>query len=196
MILESLLENYMMGTRDSKNALFIEMSIPSEFFPSIVSSARGSFLISRHQHPGGIIRVGVFNPYGKLDDFIPSLFEKALQFSASDGFSNIFTSAGPAFDYVRSESEEQDCPRVVLIPGSWKAPKIRTFFGSGDLKKTDAGYIYRDICKVVPVPDLSHPVFLSRPDYVGILNYFGSSRSILLHNVQKGLAFVVNPPKK
>ena len=193
MILEGILENYLMGNRGSQNALFIEMSIPPEFFPSIVSSARGSFLISRHQHPGGVIRVGVFNPYGRLDDFIPPLFEKALQFSTTDKFPNVFRDSRSAFDYVRTESGEEDCPRFVLIPSEWKAAKIRSFFGTGNLKKEKENHTYMKVCKVIPVVDLKFPVFLSRPDYVGVLNTFGSNRSILLHNVEKGMAFVVNP---
>lgn len=197
MILESILDTYMMGTGDDRDFMWVEMTLPSEFFPSLISSTRGTFLVTRHQHPGGMIRVGVFSPKGPLDTHLPALMDRALQFSKSDGFKNIFSDPSEAFHHVRSRSEEETCPRYLLVPEKWTAKKISTFFGKNNISTEDKLDIgdpvtwYSKTCKVLPA-EVTYPVFVSKPDFVGVMNVFANgSRSILLHNVSNSLAFVV-----
>lgn len=191
MIIETLLENSNVSGYDPSGLMFIELGIPEEFYPSIISSSRGSFLISRRQHKNGSIRIGVFNSYGDVDKFIPDMIRKSYQLSTSENYGNIFYGHEKCYDYIKSNLETDEYPSSVLVPGSWDLKKIKSYFGSRNISKSGDLFIYKKHTNVVKVDDLPLVVFCSRPDYCGLLHTFtGGMRSIILHNVERGFSFV------
>lgn len=190
-MIEILLENNNIVGYGNDGILFVEMSVPDQFFPSIISSARGSFLISKQRHKNGSIRIGVFNPYGDVDKYIPSMCDKALQLSRNEKYENIFNTPIEAFDFIKSNLPEGQKPEKVLIPDSWNVRKINKFFGSSNLSKNNDKHIYLDCCEILKVPELKVPAFFSRPDYCGLIHTFENGfKSIILHNVSLGISFV------
>lgn len=124
-----------------------------------------------------------------IDNVIGGLFDVAYKLSVDDGLGNVF--GGPsardkAFSHVQSSSGMKIQPHVCLVPDSWEPDEVSKFFG----KDFDATSLrFRRFCRVVS-SKATRPVFLSRPDMVGLYTQFmGGGASISLHNVALGMAF-------
>lgn len=192
MLLLKILEHDLHRSRSEEAVpLMVEVPAHSEFLPALVSNARAKFLVSRRLRDTGHIRVGVF-PYDsdRLDDIVPVMMDAAYELSRDEGWDNVFDGRGPAraaFDYVNGQVPTAMQPHVCVIPVTWSAAKVRKFFGKKNLD--EKGKRYRDRCRVVSAKVVM-PVFLSRPENVGMYTQFmGGSTSILLHNIRRGMAF-------
>lgn len=119
---------------------------------------------------------------------------KGSMFDVAGTYKNAFRgpgAAGSAFEYVQRTSGLKIQPHVCLIPEAWyRGPKdtdvLKKFLGEGydPVKRR-----FRECCKVIG-HDVSMPVFLSRPDMVGMYTQFmAGGSSVILHNVELGIAF-------
>lgn len=196
MILLRLLEVDFYGSKqsgDRKTPLILEVPILKAHLPAIVSNSVGKFLVSRKASKNSTIRVGVFSyDNARLDDIIGDLFSSALELSTEEKFGNIFDTPEKAFEYIKTLSDKEH-PKNVLIPKEWSDRKISTFFGkknvsaSKDLKLCE--FMYNSNCSIVR-SNVKTPVFLSKPDFVGLHTQFmGDFSAILLHNVKLGISF-------
>lgn len=161
------------------------------FVPAIISNTSGNFLVARKLKDDSRIRVGVF-PWDsdRIDDLIQPMISEAMKLSSDEGWPNVFVGAGSvrrAFSYVQKESGMEGQPHVCLIPSSWTTDRTRKVFGSNNLDEHSRKY--KKYCHLIPSSTIV-PVFLSRPDMVGMYTqYLGGRSSILLHNVRRGMAF-------
>jgi hypothetical protein len=183
---------------------WIETPARSDFLPAVVSSTRGEkFLVNRKLTGDGRIRSGVFTyDSDRLDEILMPLFTAAYELSVSEKWHNLFTKPKEAFDFIQKNSNPAQ-PHIVLIPEDWSRNSLIRWAGKANLtempllesKSPDKRAIkstvvvYSKICKVVncktPVP-----IFLSRPDFVGMYTQIaGGKTSILLHNIKRGMAF-------
>ena len=194
MILLKILEHDLHRSRKAgATPLMIEIPARSEFMPALVSNARGEFLTSRRLTSSKHIRVGVFSyDSDRVDDVVLSMMDAAYELSREEGWENIIEGRGPArvaFDYIRKQALAQ--PHICLVPHAWKAGTVNKFFGPKNI--SGGGRKYRKYCRIVSAKVVM-PVFLSRPDMVGMYTQFmGGKTSILLHNIKLGMAFC--PPK-
>ena len=169
----------------------VEIPASPDFLPALVSNARGKFLTARRLRDSGHIRVGVF-PYDsdRLDDLVPVMMDAAYELSRDEGWDNVFDGRAPArsaYNYVNDQVPTALQPHVCVIPVTWSIGETRKFFGKKNLDVKEKKY--RERCRLVPAKVVM-PVFLSRPDMVGMYTQFmGGSTSILLHNVRRGMAF-------
>ncbi len=111
-------------------------------------------------------------------------------------YANSFSGPGAAkraFEYVQKSSGFVVQPHVCLVPSSMKEPDLVAFFGDGfDPVKRK----FRDCCRVIS-HDVPMPVFLSRPDMVGMYTQFmAGGAALILHNVELGMAFCPASPKR
>jgi hypothetical protein len=198
----------------------IDVPAMIDFIPALISSTRGKFLVSRKltngddviykpkDEPPMLIRggkiikknidvssktlyigVGVFSQESEnTDTLIGDMIKAAFELSVSDDLGNVFVGkdrASKGFSHVQKSSGMVIQPHVCLTPIDWTPDKKKRFFGT-DLD--DAGK-YKKICRIVPCV-VPFPVFLSRPDMVGLYTQFlGGGASILIHNIALGMAF-------
>jgi len=197
MILLKILEHDLHRARDHRTIpILIEVPAIPDFLPALVSSSRGEFLVSRRLTSTSHIRVGVFSyDSDRLDDILLSMTNAAYELSCDEGWPNVVIGknlARTGFDYISKQCPTPGQPHVCLIPQSWTPSESSRFFGSRNLDSNRRKY--RKYCRVVPAKVVM-PVFLSRPDMVGMYTQFmGGKTSILLHNVRRGMVFC--PPKR
>lgn len=157
--------------------------------PVLVSSTRGKFIVRRKlfqgSHPCGIFQ----HDSDRLDEIIGPMMEAALQLSVDEKWDNVFPNPKQAFDYVQQKSGTIVQPHACLIPSEWDDQKVRRWAGKASIA-FDGGIItYRETCRVYRC-NVQMPVFLSRPDFVGLFTQIvGGMSSVLLHNVRNGMAF-------
>jgi len=185
---------------DTKIPYMLEHPAKPWFFPAIISNSRGEFIVSSSIFDNGMVRVGVFDhAQDRIDDLINELFDAAYCLSIKENFGNVFNQPELAFSYIKDSSGFINQPHVCLIPFDFDVNK----FGKKNLTqksisielegdtKHDVSYrtFYRKTCRLIEC-NVKSPVFLSRPDFVGMYTQFlGGKSAILLHNVKLGIAF-------
>ncbi len=180
---------------ENKKLFMLESPANNEFLPSIVSSiAPNKFLTIRRLHPGNFIRSGIFEyDSDRLDEILSPLFKHAYELSLSENFSNIHKTFSEAHDYIKKYSSVKGYPAYCLVPDGFDVSKIENVTipsYTSEEKNLSSLPIYSDNCKIVHC-SVDRPVFLSKPDYVGLLTSFmGRSYSLLMHNVELGVSFV------
>jgi len=205
MILLRILEYDLHRSRQG-DAIPLCVGVPAkqEFLPAIVTNSKGEFVTIDHLGPTEGMRGLVPNVpwdddsiYGlvfswdsdRLDDVIGDMCSAAYDLSVSKEWGNVFSgraAARRAFEYVRSSSGLDGQPHVCLVPEDWSSSRIKRFFGKANI---DDQRKYRRYCRIIP-SKASFPVFLSRPDFVGMYTQFmGGSSSIVLHNICLGMGF-------
>jgi hypothetical protein len=168
---------------NAKTPLWIETPAHPDFLPCIVSSTRlGKFLVSKKLTPDSKLRSGVFvHEDANYDDLLRPIFDLAYDLSRSQGWPNRFKSFAEAFDYIQDVSGSTSQPHTLLIP--------KDFSFTSEFNLSD-DHVYKQICKISRA-DVSLPVFLSRPDFVGLSTSFHNGKcSVLVHNVKLGMSFV------
>lgn len=157
-------------------------------FPVLVSSTRGKF-IKRTKLVEGAHPCGIF-PFDsdRLDDIIGPMIEAAYELSVTEKWKNVYKNPAQAFDYIQKASGTTVQPHSCLVPRAWSDTVLKKW-GGKDLVIGDGVEVYKKTCRVYRC-GTTIPVFLSRPDFVGLLTQFvGGLTSILLHNIQQGMAF-------
>jgi len=187
-ILDHDLHRYKRGVDGS--IFWIETPAKPSFFPAVVSLSTPKFSVVR-KISNGSIRSGVFNyDQDRLDEIIPDLMSAAYSLSVSEKWDNIHKKAGDAFDWLQKKSGTKAQPHCVLIPSKWSDKELEKWAGKTNLTNKDDSVIYRKICRIHRC-GLDTPVFLSRPDFVGMYTQIlGGRSSVLLHNIKNGIAFV------
>ncbi len=223
MLLTELLDHDLHRSRGGTPIpLLLHVPMQKENFPAVVSGTRGKFLVSKGpQKDTGMVGVGVFDcDSDKLDHLVGPMLSAAYGLSVGGSYSmlsrvkrrvkgktvdvpveesvpgtfkNSFTGKGAAliaFEYVQKNSGLKAQPHACLIPSSWDEKRARSFFGKEyDVSKRK----FMGCCRVI-FHDVPMPVFLSRPDMVGMYTQFmNGGAAILLHNVELGLAFCPQP---
>ncbi len=200
MILFKILEHDLHRSKAGASSvpLLIEVPARPEFVPALVSNARGEFLVSRKlvrnkDNTGCWIRVGVFeHDPDRLDDVLAPMTSSAYELSIGEKWKNVFhgeDAAESAFAYLQKTSGFDGQPHVCVVPSSWSHVRISKFFG-----KDFSGTKFKKVCHVARAK-VPMPVFLSRPDMVGMYTQFmGGRSSILLHNIKLGLALCPSRP--
>jgi hypothetical protein len=192
MIIHNILHfDFHIKKKDSVLPLITESPAQESYFPAVISNTRGEFLVIKKIGKDKVIRSGIF-PYDsdKIDDLIPNLFKCAFDLSIEQKWDNVFSDSDSAFKFIQSSSGLKIQPHVCLIPDSWDMKKIEKFFKKDKLEINDSKIKYNKICSINKCKILS-PVFLSRPDFVGMYTQFmGGLSSIVLHNIKLGIAFV------
>lgn len=200
MILLQILEHDLHRTRKGVSAIpaVIETPAKESHLPAIISTSRGKFIpirwISKPGQKfgnlvplqGGGIVAGVFeHDPDRLDDIIGPMMTAALELSMEEKWPNVFQgkdAASAAFDYVQRQSGVKSQPHVCLVPDSWSESTVRKWF-----RLKESTLKYKKCCRITS-SKVSFPVFLSRPDMVGMYTQFmGGNTSILLHNVKSGI---------
>ena len=205
MILYKILDHDLHRSKSGIGArpLFIEIPAKSDFLPSIVSSTSWDrYLVVEKMTADGRIRSGVFtHDADRIDEIIAPMFAAAYKISYERGFKNIFSNPKAAFYYIQECSGTTAQPHFCLIPEEWNQTKLNKWAGKAKLQEADLieskkdgnpnkALTYLKICRVLYCK-IEIPVFLSRPDFVGLYTQIaGGMTSILLHNIQKGIAFV------
>lgn len=222
MIIHKILDHDLHRPKKGLDASPFMIEVPSrpEFFPAIVSTPRSkklgkNFVTSPHRTKEGMARVGVFEyDPDRIDEVISEMFEYAYCLSQEKKWKNVFNSPKVAFNYIKKSSGLDNQPHVCLIPDGWNQKRIEKWLGKKEIKEhrvpvdpvllerdkeksekpsIRTRFIYRDVCRLVHCSIL-FPVFLSRPDLVGMYTQFLGGRSaVILHNIHLGIAFC--PPK-
>jgi hypothetical protein len=124
------------------------------------------------------------------------MFDSSFELSTLEKWDNIFESPSKAFSYIQEESGLKTQPHICLVPDSWSDNKLFKFFGKTNLDISVDMITYNKVCSIRKC-SVSLPVFLSKPDNVGLLTQFPNNlSSILLHNVRKGMAFCKDVSRK
>ena len=163
--------------------LFIETPIKKEFLPCVVSSPhKGRWLINNSITSDNRLRSGAFfSSEESLDEILPGLFEKCYELSLEKQYANIFKSINTAIEYIQGTSGYKNQPHFAFLPNSFSKTPSNRDIKDGMIGKT---------CRVV-FGEYSRCVFVSRPDYVGLLTRLPNNyNSVAIHNVELGLAFV------
>jgi hypothetical protein len=205
MILHKILDHDLHRSKSGANArpLMIETPAKGNFLPAVVSSIQWDrYIVVEKMTPDGRIRSGVFShDSDRIDEIIEPMFAAAYKLSIDRKFKNVFSNPKAAFDFIQECSGTTAQPHVCLIPDSWSPAKLTKWAGKVNLEKGNLieskkdgspieALTYRKVCRVLHCK-ISVPVFLSRPDFVGLYTQIvGGMTSILLHNVQQGMAFV------
>lgn len=196
-ILDHDLHRYRRGVDGT--VMWIETPAKPSFLPAVVSLSTPRFAVSR-KLTQGMLRSGVFrHDPDRLDDVIPDLVTAAYNLSVEEKWDNVHKTAKAAFDWLQKRAGTTAQPHMVLVPSSWTASRFERWAGKPNVTRgesvarpdgtRDAVTVYRKVCRVQTCP-VPFPVFLSRPDYVGMYTQIlGGRSSILLHNVRSGLAF-------
>lgn len=185
--------------------LFIETPAKLSFIPSIASSTVWNRYLTVKKLTGdGRIRSGVFRyDSDRLDEIIEPLFLAAYKLSIEEKWGNTFLRPKEAFGYIRKCSGVISQPHICLVPESWNQTKLNKWAGRVNLEEAESTeskqnlnkhkvLIYLKVCRIY-FCKTEMPVFLSRPDFVGLYTQIvGGMTSILLHNVRCGMAFVHN----
>ncbi|KKK76609.1 hypothetical protein LCGC14_2861920, partial [marine sediment metagenome] len=128
----------------------------------------------------------------RIDDILLPMMNAAYELSRDEGWGNVMTGQGSvkaAFKYICKRALGQ--PHVCLIPHVWRSDAVKKFFGPKNLGPNERRY--KRYCRIVSAK-VAMPVFLSRPDMVGMYTQFmGGGTCIVLHNVKRGMAFC--PPE-
>lgn len=213
-ILSSILEHDLHRSKKGSQAVpyMIHVPVLPDFYPIVVSTSRGKRMdtnfVAVHKMSGdGTARVGVFEQDSdKIDEVINDMIECAYQLSLLQKWNNIFDSANSASSYIIENSDREDQPHACLIPNNWSRDIIQSWFQSEleerklpfDVFDDDSDgvvisrtrLLYKGSCRIVEC-NVSFPVFLSKPDLVGLYTQFLNNQSaIILHNIQHGIAFV------
>lgn len=190
MILVKILDHDLHRSRKGVDAipLWLETPAKAAFLPAVVSSSRGSFLVSRKLTKDEKIRSGVFSyDSDRLDEAIGNMMSAAHALSVKEGWKNVFcgkSAAASAFSYIQESSGMKSQPHACLVPEIWSDGEVQKFMG----KDLDSS-VYCKICRVY-LCKVPFPVMLSRPDFVGMYTQFvGGKSSIILHNIKNGIAF-------
>lgn len=189
-ILDNDLHRYKRGTEGT--IFWIETPAKPSFLPAVISLSTPKFSVTR-KITNGSIRSGVFNyDQDRLDEIIPDLMSAAYSLSVSEKWDNIHSKAEDAFNWLQQKSGTTSQPHCVLIPNKWSQSKLEKWFGKSHLTNDVSKNIpvYRSVCRVYQC-GVDFPIFLSRPDFVGMYTQIlGGRSSILLHNIKQGMAFV------
>lgn len=183
--------------------LFIETPAKATFIPAVVSSTTWDrYLVVRKLTGDGRMRSGVFkHDADRLDEILGPLFLAAYNLSILEKWNNIFATPKEAFGYVQKCSGVSSQPHACLIPETWNRTKLNKWAGKANLESIESKgsklepddpqiLIYSKVCRI-RFCKIEIPVFLSRPDFVGLYTQIvGGMTSILLHNVRCGMAFV------
>jgi hypothetical protein len=195
MILLRLLDHDLHRTRQNLQAvpLWIETPAKPGFLPAIISGSKMDipekrFLVSRKLTQDSKLRSGVFKyDSDRIDEVIGDMLHAAYDLSVKENWPNVFRGKGQlknAFEYVQKKCGMKAQPHLCLIP---EGPGVASFNKAAGKDVVDG--VYRKVCRTTPCK-VAFPVFCSRPDFVGMYTQFvGGRSSILLHNVQNGLAF-------
>jgi hypothetical protein len=171
----------MKATGKDNRPFWIETPGRKDFLPCVVSSMdKGRFLTTNAITKDSKIRSGAFYCAEEtIDEIIPGLFEAALRCSKDAKYLNSFRSQKRAFDYISHNSGFKYCPMWCL------ASDINNIKLENDEEKV------LGVAKILLVPGIPKTVFLSKPDYVGLFTRLpGNYNSIILHNIEFGIAFV------
>lgn len=163
----------------------IPVSIGTQFqvpsFPMVVSNTKGKFVDVNRAGRDGSVLAGVFVASElNLDYILPDLFKKAFEASKKNNLKNVFKNFDHAYSHI-FESSGGLTPSFIVSKSFSFLKKNKNFDEmTGKFGKTDTILSDRMECSVV----------CSRPDFVGQLTSFNtSSHSIILHNLELGLAF-------
>jgi hypothetical protein len=192
MIIHNVLHyDFHIKKKDTALPLVTESPAQESYFPAVISNTRGKFIVIEKMGKDKLIRSGIFTyDSDKIDDIIPDLFKCAYDLSVKQNWLNIFPDIDSAFKYVQNSSGLTIQPHVCLIPDSWNMKKIEKIFKKDKLDINDSKIKYDKICSVHKCK-VSFPIFLSRPDFVGMYTQFmGGLSSIVLHNIKQGISFV------
>lgn len=201
MILLQILDHDLHRSKRGVEGTVFWIEIPSKpsFLPAIVSLSTPKFTVSR-KISNGLIRSGVFShDQDRLDELIPDLMSAAYSLSKEEKWDNIHRTAKSAFDWLQKQSGTEAQPHCVLVPSSWSQSQFDEWAGKTNITRgnvsshsgstMDAVVVYKKICRVHRC-GVAFPVFLSRPDFVGMYTQIlGGKTSIILHNVKLGMAF-------
>jgi hypothetical protein len=166
------------------------------YSPVLVSSTRGEFIVRRKLVQGGH-PCGVFpHDPDRLDEIIGKMVQAAYDLSVAEEWPNVLPTADEAHRYIRKTSGTTALPANCLIPKSWTDADLDAWAGNEkDLTRTKTGEIYRKNCRLHRC-NTEIPVFLSRPDFVGLFtSMLGGLSSVLLHNVKNSMAFCPHVPR-
>ena len=188
MILLKILDHDLLRSKsEQSNPIMLEIPAKPEFLPSIVSSTHpGKFIVVRRLTADNRIRSGVFKyDQDSIDNVLPDMFQLSYDLSVLENWNNVFKNPDDAFKYVSNNSGFKSQPHVCLIPSSWSHDRTVKTFGKNKITNDKfngiSSFLY---CNV------KFPVFLSRPDFVGLYTQFmGGMSSILLHNIRYGMSF-------
>ncbi len=191
MILLKILDHDLHRSRKGADAVPLWLETPAKpgFLPAVVSSSRGQFLVSRRLTKDGRLRSGIFEYNSdKIDGVLGDMVSAAHGLSVAEKWENSFSGKGAAksaFSYVQRAAGVSSQPHACLYPGSWSAPDLAKFLG----KDSDVAGVFMKVCRLHSC-GVPFPVFLSRPDFVGMYTQFvGGRSSVVLHNVKSGMAF-------
>lgn len=218
MLLTELLDHDLHRSRGGTPIpLMIEVPVPKDCFPAVVSGTRGKFLISRGPRESGLAGVGVFDfDSEKLDSLLGPMISTALTLSVGSSYRTLekFTRRLRGKDVVKSvpKAVPGSYENVFVGPSAADAafdflrkssglkaqPHVCLVPSSWDEKRVSSFFgkdyapserRFRECCRVIP-HDVPIPTFFSRPDMVGMYTQFmGGGAAILLHNVGLGMAF-------
>jgi len=177
------------------SAYMLEIPASKEFLPCIVSNTKNNFLVSNRLTSDLKLRCGFFNvPNSGLDVLLPLLMQTAYDLSVKQLWGNRFKSISKAHGYVSEASSLAGQPHCLLFPDSWGEDSLFELCDDGDLTRADGDiislpWLYKSFTRVIFCP-VQFAVFLSRPDYVGLLHTSGDFAAIVLHNVEFGMSFL------
>lgn len=192
MILPKILYHDLHRSRKPETvALHVHVPVPPDWEknvgPAIVSSTRGKFLVARRLQKNGLLMSGVFEyDPDEIDSVIPDLFSTAFSLSSNETLGNIFETPSKCFDFISDQAGSDSYPHVCVIPSSWSMSKTKKVFG----KDFDVASDRYKKCRIER-SQINVPVFLSRPDFVGMYTQItGGMSSIAIHNVRFGMSFL------
>lgn len=175
MVLDQILhiDLYRSKSETEKKLLLYDVPVKPEFLPSVVSSPTyGKFITCRKISKDGYIRTGIFDVGNDLDLCIPSLFNHVIDLCKTDSLGNVFPTFDLAREYIQESSGMSSQPHAMIVHPS-NEEKYKAVF---------KGKLF--------VSDVKYSVLLSRPDFVGLYTMFlGGYGSLILHNIQLGMAF-------
>lgn len=156
-----------------------QFQIPS--FPMVVSNSKGEFVDVSRPGKDNVVLSGIFmaSELG-LDHLLSKMFNKAFEVSKKSRLKNVFDNFGDAYSHVFNSSG-RIVPSFIVAKDFVFLKKHKNFDEmSGKFGRT----------KIISSDRLECRVICSRPDFVGQLTSVNSSsHSIILHNLELGLAF-------
>jgi hypothetical protein len=196
-ILDHDLHRYRRGVDGT--VMWIETPAKPSFLPAVVSLSTPKFAVTR-KFANGMLRSGVFkHDQDRLDEVVPDLMLAAYNLSVEEKWDNIHKTAASAFSWLQKKSGTTSQPHCVLVPTSWSKPKFSKWAGKDNITygatipgsdgSKEVVTVYKKVCRV-QFCNVAFPVFLSRPDFVGMYTQIlGGRSSILLHNTRNSMAF-------
>jgi len=196
-ILDHDLHKYKRGVDGT--IFWIEVPAKPSFLPAVVSLSTPKFSVAR-KLVDGMIRSGVFKyDSDRLDEIIPDLMNAAYELSLSEKWDNIHKTSESAFNWLQKQSGTEAQPHCVLVPLSWSQKELEKWAGKSNLTHgstpsnsdgtRDTVSVYKKTCRIQQC-GVKFPIFLSRPDFVGMYTQIlGGKSSIVLHNIKHSIAF-------